>query len=329
MTRKSPQELMKNIILSLQESPKTINQIKKELGIEWATAKSYLETLEEINLVKESKIGRSRTFELVENRPIAKDNDTYFGLPMSHKDKQISWFLFSEISKEWEKRFGKKSDQIATQKVAVEVANRLNLNVPISWYKYGKILVCRYEPQKEYSYDKIVIDKSIDIYKFHKILEEVCGLFSDCITFHDFMRKQYELSEHPLYKTKLDFEDMFFKEENKEIKNKHINLAYDLIFNYPDLKEDSVVKELLEAFVSSYVTSILQGRHDPKIRNMAFEAFSALWALMALRQFKRGLVSGGFYKSETDIQKYIECEEQIYTRDANDAVLNFVKSVYG
>jgi len=329
MTRKSSQGLMKNIILSLQESPKTINQIKKELNIQWTTAKSHLETLKELNLIKESKIGISRTFELIENRPIVKDNDTYFGLPMSYEDKQISWFLFSEISKEWEKRSGKKSDQITTQKVAVEVANRLNLNIPISWYKYGKILVCKYEPQKIYDYDKIIIDKSINIYKFQTVLEEVCELFSDCNTFHDFMRKQYELSEHPLYKTKLDFEDMRLKEDNKEINNKRINLAYDLIFNYPDLKEDTIIKELLEAFVSSYVTSILRDKHSLEIKNMAFEAFSALWALMALRQFKRGLVSGGFYKSEVDVQKYIEYEEQIYTRDANDAVLNFVKSVYG
>lgn len=60
--------IVKEIINTIRQSPKSVNQIAENVGIGWKTCEKYLESLKMLGLVEETKTARERIFSFREGR---------------------------------------------------------------------------------------------------------------------------------------------------------------------------------------------------------------------------------------------------------------------
>ncbi|MFQ6075987.1 MAG: winged helix-turn-helix domain-containing protein [Candidatus Bathyarchaeia archaeon] len=61
-------EIVKKIVSTLHDSPKSINQIAEAAGIGWGTCEKYLESLKLLGVVEETRTARERVFSFRERR---------------------------------------------------------------------------------------------------------------------------------------------------------------------------------------------------------------------------------------------------------------------
>jgi len=61
-------EIVKKIVSTLHDSPKSINQIAEAVDIGWKTCEKYLESLKLLGIVEETKTARERIFSFRERR---------------------------------------------------------------------------------------------------------------------------------------------------------------------------------------------------------------------------------------------------------------------
>jgi len=55
-------EIVKKIVSTLHDSPKSINQIAEAVDIGWKTCEKYLESLKLLGIVEETRTARERVF---------------------------------------------------------------------------------------------------------------------------------------------------------------------------------------------------------------------------------------------------------------------------
>ncbi len=144
MGRGSTQELLRKIIKSLKESPKSIKEIVSDTNLDRAAVSKYLKILKESKLL----IEENRTFTLIPSYR----KDTYFGLPLNKESEQKFNSLYFLIRKNWKQLTDKPLLGTHTQKIAYEVIKECKLNIPCGWYIYGGIGVMSYDNSKEYKY---------------------------------------------------------------------------------------------------------------------------------------------------------------------------------
>ena len=77
MERKSAKVLIKLILRSISESPKSIYEIANEVDSNWESIKQYLESLKEANIVKETEIGNKRVFSKAPYKTTDKNSNLF------------------------------------------------------------------------------------------------------------------------------------------------------------------------------------------------------------------------------------------------------------
>lgn len=132
----------------LKDGPASINDVCKEMKISWATAKSFLEDMQEKEEVKEIVSNpKIRIFKL-------SNDPAFYGVPLSKEQKEQAIFLFQNIRKEWKEKEEKKKGPLLTttlQKIAVDVAKECNCNIPAVSFHYGLVVPVIDTPFFEYS----------------------------------------------------------------------------------------------------------------------------------------------------------------------------------
>ena len=279
MGRKSAKELIKRILRSLSEAPKSIHEISKECESNWESIKIYLESLKDAGILQEADIGNKRVFSLVE---CDKENKTgnYFGLPIKPEDEKLIASLFFKIRVEWKKRKGVIPGGIQVQKTLARINKECNLNLPIGWYQFGTLCVKPYDSSLEYVYSGLGE-------KEERCVSEIVEIYSKEPSATALKIKHYNEENKTLYKTKelllsLFSSTTFSKKYIQEINNQ----LYALLENCPNIF-DIESKELINEFVGLVLQMIntLSDSDLKLVKSDIYQSFNEIWKLIALYNY--------------------------------------------
>ena len=283
MGRKPARELIKRILQSVTDSPKSIHEIAKDAESNWESVKEYLESLKEAGIVQETAISNKRAFSLVA-RSVPKKNGNYFDLPITEKDDKLISSLFSRIREEWTKATGDVPGKVQVQKSLLRINKLCRLNLPIGWYLFGAVCVKPYDPGFDYEYQPLGE-------KTENCVREVVEDYSKEPSAYSLKIRQYREENKALYQAKelllsLFTSSAFSKKNASEIDG----LLYGIINNLPkisDKESKSLVNEYL-GVVLRLVSSIPE--HEvQQAKSDVLQAFNEVWKLIVLYGYSADL----------------------------------------
>ncbi|NPA86600.1 MAG: hypothetical protein GXO00_01175 [Candidatus Diapherotrites archaeon] len=135
MPRRPVFDVVKKVFSVLSEEPKTILDVSREAGVSWEGAKRVLELLEELGFVVKTPSG----YRLVKKGTPGSE-ETYFKVYIDPERKKRAQALLYLVSRTWKELVGTEPGPLFVQKIAVEVARDLNLDVPVLRYKYSMFI---------------------------------------------------------------------------------------------------------------------------------------------------------------------------------------------
>jgi hypothetical protein len=311
---------------SLLSGPKSIADLKILVGSHRSTIMNNIEILENLDLINEYREKNKRIIKIANYNIYKENKDTYFNLPITTKDKKVCHYLFSKIKEDWKHKNNHNPPRIAVQKIVTEIANALDLPIPRSWYLYGEITVCVYDENIPYECSSDEISEITDLDKLHQAYENVMEKYLKADGFSQFMEIQYAHSNNNFYLAKRKFDNVLLGPyTDNEVNLKRVDLAYKLLYTYPPVEEDTTVKELLEAFVSCYVTLILKNKIDEEMTKITCNTFKDVWDCIATHQFIRGLST---YYDKDLLNLYLTNQTVINYQKARDAISLYVNLTY-
>jgi len=269
--RKTTQQIKEEILSSLNNSPLSIEKIRKKVDSNWSTINTYLKELKEENKVKEIlSTDKAKIYQRI-------FGDTYFDLPITEEQRKKFRTLFYMI-KQMYKSHGKVPTKTHLAKCAVHVIDNkeseLN-NLPIVWYLYGIIPQMVVDPmedyQEDYSFKNKVIINSL-IKEFVNENEEKGSI-------------QIQEEQHKKYGEELYvLSDEFFKILNK---SKWSNTEIEKLLNkfFIACPVDQEFPEIFDLTEKVFLIIEKMSLIDLKLQDYRKEillTFDSLWKLIAL-----------------------------------------------
>ncbi|MBI2129188.1 hypothetical protein HYU07_03020 [Candidatus Woesearchaeota archaeon] len=320
MERKSAKELIKRILKSVSEAPKSIHEIAKDCESNWESIKIYLESLKEAGVLLETEIANKRVFSLVQCDKTNKTGN-YFDLPIRSEDEKLIDSLFSKIKEEWKQKTGIIPGRIQVQKTLARINKECNLNLPIGWYQFGTLCVKPYDQNLDYDFSGLNDE-------VNKCIVDIVGTYSKEVNATALKLRHYNEENHTLYKTKemllsLLSSSNFSKKYIQEINNQ----LYTLLKNSPPIF-DKVSKRLVNDFVGLVLQMVnaISDEDLKMVKNDIYQSFNEIWKLIALYNYFSDLepyYSNNFSKelelkhfiSEMNTQKMEVIEHLKYLND--------------
>ncbi|MCK5040567.1 MAG: helix-turn-helix transcriptional regulator [Candidatus Aenigmarchaeota archaeon] len=282
MGRKSAKELIKRIIKSISENPKSIHEIAQESESNWESIKMYLESLKDAGVVNETLDGNKRMFSLVDSNVLNR-NGNYFNLPIKPEDEKLINSLFAKVREDWKTATERHPGKTQVQKTLVKVDQICNLKLPIGWYLFGAMCVKPYEPFESYSFNGLEQDTE-------KCVRYVVGEYSKESSVYRLKIRQYNEENKILYQTKEIILSLLSSKVSKEHINEINRQLYVLLANLPPIC-DNDSKELINEFtgVVFQLLSTLPEEDMQFVKNDIYGAFNEVWKLIALYGFSTDL----------------------------------------
>jgi len=320
MGRKSAKELIKRILKSVAQAPKSIHEIAQDCESNWESIKVYLESLKEAGVLQETEIGNKRVFS-INQHDVTNKTGNYFDLPIKQEDEKIIDSLFFKIRECWKQKTGNIPGRIQVQKTLAKINKECNLKLPIGWYQFGTLCVKPYDQNIEYDYSGLNE-------KINTCVVDIVGTYSKEVNATALKLRHYNEENHTLYKTKeillsLLSSTNFSKKYIQEINNQ----LYTLLKNSPPIF-DKVSKELVNDFVGLVLQMIntISDEDLKLVKNDIYQSFNEVWKLIALYNYFSDLepyYSKNFSKelelkhfiSEMNIQKMEVIEHLKYLND--------------
>ena len=272
----------------LKEGPKSISEISKELEINWRTAENYLGILKNLGLVDEIANEHTRIF-------FYKDKNNYFELYVKKKDAKVISSIYHQIKKICQEKFGRDPTMTQVYKIIWNANKKLNLGLPIGWYRYGPCSVQIYRGD-EFDYKiESRISKSV-----RETTEEYCSMDSSSL-----QNKIYIDEKKDLYLAKKKLIELKDLEDKEELNN----ILMDLI------KFSS--KETIDVATDFARATLLLGWDKTQ------ECFNeSVWKYITMVIFKESLE---FYYKD-DIKKYFDEKIKEAKQEAQLYILDLVKN---
>ncbi len=279
MERKSAKELIKRILKSLSEAPKSIHEIAKDCESNWGSIKIYLESLKEAGILQETDISNKRVFSLVQCNRTSKTGN-YFDLPIKQEDEKLIDSLFFKIKEEWKQKTGIFPGRIQVQKTLAKINKECNLNLPIGWYLFGTLCVKPYDQMLEYNYFEL--DKQIKT-----CVSTVVDIYSKENTATSLKLRHYNEENHTLYKTKEILLSLFSSSNFSKKYIQEINNQLYILLKYCPSIFDNVSKELINDFVGLVLQMIntISDEDLKLVKNDIYQSFNEIWKLIALYNY--------------------------------------------
>jgi hypothetical protein len=299
-SKKTSEQIKGSIMSRLKEGSKTITEISESINSNWLTTEKFLKDLEEDKHVVE--VFSSPKMKVYRRA----DDPVYYSLPFSKKVRNQNIYLLSKIINLWKIKEGSYPNKTTTQKIAVEVINNCNLDLPILEFHYGKVTCMNvsYEQDLVEIYDISPPKNSLEIIKcIKRILEKNkhSGKSSQE------RNMQYEKEGMNFYSAKEKFIENF-KDKGKTIEN-----LIELSVNFP-----MKLEEFYSEFNDFISTSMALLTVDPNEENISKirETFFSLWDM---------LTTSLYFK---DASKFIPPQKRELFEQIKKPTLNFKKMGY-
>ena len=295
--KKTSEQIKQRILeeLDKQQKPLSIQDIGKEIGSNWLTAKEYIKELQQERKVREIILGGKRLFRIVRE-------DTYLDVPITKQEKEKFYFLFDNARKIFKEKGMENPKKIQIQKSIVNVIDKFNIQVPTVWYLYGKMTLMKYEPEKDYSkystrlenqdkiidYMKIIISKVIEI----NWTKAIC-------------KSQYCDYDKSLYQKKEEIYDILsdnLNEKKEELRKNVVEMYFSFPTNEDSLRINSIIHEF-EILIGKMI--LLPDLN--KYKRVILETFDAVWKMTAIYMFYESLTKYPRFKDKEEIKSvYLE-----------------------
>jgi DNA-binding transcriptional regulator YhcF (GntR family) len=245
--------LLQNIKTLLEDGPLSIQKIAEKTEINWRTAESFLEILEQAGTVGTTKIKNRRIYFL-------KDQESYFDIPVKTKDKEKIKTIYSLIKKYCNQLYKRDPTKTQVYKIIWKFNNKFKLNLPIGWYKYGPCCVLAYKSDEE----------TMMTLPNHQgtILKQITEEYCKCDNL-ELQEKIYNESKNNLYITKQ-------KLCTKEFSREQLNLLLMDLIKYAPNEATEIVTDYAR-------TALLIGFKETS------ELFTFLWNYLTLLKIKESL----------------------------------------
>ena len=295
--KKTSEQIKQRILeeLDKQQKPLSIQDIGKEIGSNWLTAKEYIKELQQERKIKEIILGGKRLFRLVRE-------DTYLDVPITKPEKEKFYFLFDNAKKIFKEKGIENPKKIQIQKSIVNVIDKFNIQVPTVWYLYGKMTLMKYEPEKDYSQYTIKIENQNEIINYMKgVISEVVKLnWTKAIC-----KSQYCAYDKSLYQKKEEIYEILSDDldKNKEELRKKVVEMY---FSFPTNEDSLRINSLIHEFEILIGKMILLPDLN-KYKKVILETFDAVWKMTAIYMFYESLTKYPRFKDKEEIKSiYLE-----------------------
>lgn len=285
MKRKG-EEVKERILNVLWLKPLTIQEISKEIDSNWLTVEKFVKELEQEGKIREV----ISTDKLTLYQKI--NEDTYYNLPITDKDREMFKFIFSTLLEKYRKK-KKTPNRTEFSKAAVDVIKEANLKLPVVWYLYGQIPLMIADPQKEYG----AAYKPENHKEIEKISEKIVNAQNYNNT-KELKLSHYEKYNKELYRIKVDILSALKEKDSKRI----LNLFNQFYVACPIGQDDEMFFLTDRLCTVARKLKLLRILEDNTI-DIAL-ALDSLWKYMALNQMIHSLVKDERYKKDELMQFY-------------------------
>jgi hypothetical protein len=173
-------------------------------------------------------------------------------------------------------------------KLVVQINNKLNLNLPVAWYKYGQIVPIAYN--SELNYDKMISDN-----KYNLPEQEIYNIININLTKQTKVLKSAKELKSELYNSGTSEMYLLY-----QLKDKMLEYSYKDDFNFirnnfddliklkPYFKDEyNIINDFHDFIV--YFTKVYSKRGDYKLKNLFIETFNVFWDYIALHNYMFGM----------------------------------------
>jgi len=286
-------------LLEYNKTPLTISEISEKISANWETTTANLEILSKLGYVQKKEDGK---YALI--KPFTTSPDTFFRIPLEKKARDITKSVFALIQNVWQKNSKDALNKTRAHKYAVEIVQKFNLEAPILWYKFGAIMLLEYNTNEKYE----LIDTSV---QSKDILNYATDLIKRTIkrSATQLREKQYEKNE--LYKANREFykELLNINIDKEDLKDK----LYQILFKIKKSIDFPEVYDVVEAFVSIFLTILKDINSFRKIRPEIINIYESIWSLIALLNARESLIECGYTKEFLDM--YLDFDTSLELAD--------------
>jgi len=211
------------------------------------------------------------------------NNDTYFNVYIKENHKQTIYYLFDYISKYWKSITSTLPTKTQMYKLITKINKKLNLELPIVWYKFGQIPPVVFNLDKDYSnYDNTLV-QNIDEYKLRDIINKEQNYTS--VQMRD---NQYYSDDNGLYKVY----QMKIKIERKIMDNNfnfvvnNIDVFFDKV---PYFRDSNKIIQRFSDIAHNYVDLDKKYQRKAEFKTLYIKIFNIFWNIIAINNFKYNL----------------------------------------
>lgn len=257
----------------------TLNNISKNTAIPKKTVNKIIVDLIKENLIIKN-IDQYSLSKIFLDYKISKFSDVYFNFKIKEEHKQKIYYLFYKIKEQIYKSIGKDPTKTQMQKLIIEINNKINLGLPVMWYKYGQITSVAYNPQIDYfKLVKIKIKDIPDEIIYETINENIIE-HSKMITTKEIKKKQYYSNNSEINKL-YQLKDQMLEQAylgNFEFLQKNIK---NMIFLKPYFKDmHNIINDFYDFII--HFTDMYNKFKTTKLKNLGIEAYNIFWDYIAI-----------------------------------------------
>jgi hypothetical protein len=220
--------------------------------------------------------------------------DTFFNIDILEEHKQKIYYLFYTIEKYWLKYTKSKPKRTQMYKLIVEVNKKLNLGLPVVWYKFGQVVPVIFDQERDYSdYNKILVG-NMDESKIGEIVNQ-----NQRYSSNEMRDNQYKSGEDGLYKvyqTKREMEKRLMNNDFKYLED-NFNIYFEKV---PYFKDDNKTIDRFYELTQDYNQLDPKLQKDSEFKTIYLKAFELFWSVVAINNFKSDLWQ---YYSNNQIKK--------------------------
>lgn len=311
MPRKTSRDIIKRILDSVRNGPKSIYEIAQDVGSNWGSICKYLESLRDARVLIETSVNNTRSFGLIVNN--IQPNGNFFDLPINSDTVKTIDSIYNKIVEEWKKQTGVLPGRVQVHKSLYKINKDCAINLPMGWYLFGALCVKPYNPATTYDYSGL--DR-----KILTCVKDVVTDYSKEKSTYTLKIKQYTEENKILYLTKealslLFSSNRFDKNNIQEISK----MLYTFLANLPKI-HDKESLQLVNEFVGT-VLQLINSLPDEELASLKpdiMRAFSELWEMIALYQFSNDLES---HYSKEILFKHMNIERNLRKCEVEEQLL--------
>ncbi len=288
----------------------TFQQIVDKTKSSWETINKNVLLLKELKLVNEKIENKSRMiFLAIPN--IEKNTDTLYGLPLSKDILNKSRCIFQAVSDVWKDKENYNIRPTRLQKASVRVVEKMNLPIPIAWYRFGKILPV---------FPQTIVCQDSEDYKEIREVAEIVYLEDKDKTVLALELEQYK--EKPLYAFSLKLRrklerTTWSKKEKEEIKDILYQLMFTIRFDKKFDEYANVASEFAQMFIEILKESqrVLDDNQE-----IILDTYKDVWDLVSMIEFYNSLQK---YCSTEILDKHLSWPFKVEKGNATESLKRF------